>query len=379
MWTVVGEHLAQLNHGCAAIDGESYCAMAEGHLAASPYNRRVLVPQMVRLLSFGSVTLRFRIVAMLSIVALVIATFCLARLLAGRLGAQRAAAIDAGIIAASIVVLNPWAIRQAWFLPVRTDPTAAALGVGAIALLFTHRRRPEQIGAVAAALCVLAREAWALPLALTAVVLILDSRKRAGALVLGALAVAAVIIVLQPTSGPQASPIRDAGYQLKTHLGSPTDALELIWNLVFPLGLLILFVLSTARWLWTRRDALTTAVMLSAAALIALATIGGFDVARLSAAAVPLLAVLTGAVIAGRTDLYAEGVVVVTGSILLWQPWRVFHGNWTAYHRFMIPQAESGATVHDLWIGTLLVAVPVCAWVFLLMRRHERAASVRRR
>src|SRR5262245_10711639 len=55
---------------CAFADGQSYCRMATGHAGSVPFDRRPLVPAIVGVLP-GSLDVRFRVVALVSCMAVI--------------------------------------------------------------------------------------------------------------------------------------------------------------------------------------------------------------------------------------------------------------------------------------------------------------------
>src|SRR4051812_24613884 len=91
--------------GCA-YDGESYCAMARGHEGHLPFNRRVLLPAVIRLMHFGSLPGRFRIVDFVAIGFAAWLTALLTRRVATASGVDARAATSGGVFAGALLALS---------------------------------------------------------------------------------------------------------------------------------------------------------------------------------------------------------------------------------------------------------------------------------
>jgi hypothetical protein len=64
--------------GCLFGDGRNCCLMARGHVAAAPFSRRVLAPILVRIMPFGSLSMRFAVLDALGVGAVVVSVILLA-------------------------------------------------------------------------------------------------------------------------------------------------------------------------------------------------------------------------------------------------------------------------------------------------------------
>jgi hypothetical protein len=368
IWTMVESSLIFVNGTwCAYGDGESYCAMARGHPGVYPFSGRIVMPAIVRLIHYGSLSARFRAVGMASLVLAAIATFALGRIAASRVGASPAQARDIGVIAGSLTVVMVWGVKAVWSEPVLTDTTATAFGVATVALIFSNRDRLLPWIGIATALTVCTRETWAVPLALVGIIL-LFRRARVGAVVLAGVAFGWLIVLGQPHVGSDNSLYKAWG-AFQFHFGEGFE--DYAWQTAVVVGLLPLLVLSSLKWLlprareqWIDRDPLLICLGALVLGNLAMATIGGIEVTRLSSPIVPFVAVLA-LVCAVRRRRQLETIVVVVGSILVWEPWQVNRGgNWTT---------SSNSSRTPLVIGVIAWAVAlVLTGGVHLARRWQR-------
>jgi hypothetical protein len=235
---------------CAFIDGRSYCAMAEGRLGYSPFSRRILVPDLVRLLHASTVANRFEAVQLAGLVAAVVAVGILAARAGRELGLVPVWSRVAAVVAGALCLLSPYGTRLVKFAPVLVDQPANALGAWTIVALTAGRSRRQVLLAVVLAVAtVLTRESWALPLAAAALAAASGrwrARLRTAAPVATACVVTRVVVAALPYAGVQLSPLAVARMRVDayTHLHALVD---LAYQLGYAVGLLPLAVVLAAR------------------------------------------------------------------------------------------------------------------------------------
>jgi hypothetical protein len=363
-----------VSHGCAYGDGESYCAMAMGHRGFLPFSRRVLAPAIVRLMSLGSVTQRFRALDLVSLVVAAALTAILTRRVARSFGATPQLASAGAVIAAAVVLLSPYGTRIALFDPVTTDLPALALGLGWLVLATGPRGAARWWAVPIGALAVLAREAWFLPIAAGAVASLAlpDRQVRPVIAQIVAAGAAGVFALTRPGTplGPSSSEL--ARILVQRHFGSAQGLVGLGWAMLFALGLfpLLFLVLPRVRKGGEPRALVDVLVVVAVVHLLQ-SLVGATDTSRPAAAALPLLAaVAIGVAVAARSALALAAVIAA--SLLVWQPFFVLHGSPGQYFAYCCPQfyRRAGSRLASTALPLLGLAA-VTAAVAVLSRRRR--------
>ncbi|HVM63227.1 MAG TPA: hypothetical protein VMU14_00095, partial [Acidimicrobiales bacterium] len=365
VWTVTTGGSLRAEGGCA-YDGESYCAMAAGHRGAAPFNRRVLEPALVRLLHFGSLTARFRAVDLAALAVIAGVTGALTRRVASAAGATPQRGSSAAVVSAAMVVMVPTMLHLALFLPVQTDLLAAALGLTTIAALVSNRPRAWRVAPVLAALTVLTREAWILPLLAGAVAAFPDRRRPAGATAAASVAAAAIALA-QPSAGRATSDAAFAHAMLHFYLHAPGELVVVGWLALLPTGLAALLIVRAARtpggWSWpVRNDCAVRVCLAVAAAHLAQSVIAGSDISRIATPASPLLWAVALGCVAGRPAMVAEPALALAGSVVMWEPFRVLAGSTPQYLSFFMPEYV-GSQAQPLGRDLMALAVVAAGWL----------------
>ena len=235
-------------HGHCGDDGGRYCDMARGIRVARPFKNRMLGPLLVRGTSFVHVAVvtRFLVLDLVCCALALAVVWLLVRAVASDLGASARRANDLGIVAAAVLLLNPWMWHFIVSNPAMSDIIGLALGLGWI-LLFRSRHEPWS-AAVLALLAVMAREAWFLPvLAIAVIDWRIWSRSTARAIAnAGAALVGYAVVTLAPYAeapGHAYSTFGAFRQWGKANFGSANGVLMLAWFFVFGLGLVPLLVL----------------------------------------------------------------------------------------------------------------------------------------
>ncbi|MBV9412478.1 MAG: hypothetical protein JO148_12835 [Acidimicrobiia bacterium] len=363
-----------VSHGCAYGDGESYCAMAMGHRGFLPFSRRVLAPAIVRLMSFSSVTARFRVLDLVSLVVAAVLTAILTRRVARSFGSTRQLASAGAVIAAAVVLLSPYGTRLALFDPVTTDLPALALGLGWLVLATGPRGAARWWAVPVGALAVLAREAWCLPIVAGAVAsLALPEREvRPVAAQVVAAGAAGVFALTRPGTplGPSSSEL--GRILLQRHFGSAQGLVGLGWAMLFALGLFPLLLLALPRVVKARETrALVDVLVVVAAVHLLQSLVGATDTSRPAAAALPVLAAIAiGVAVAARSALALASVIAA--SLVVWQPFLVLHGSPDQYFRYCCPQfyRQAGSRVVSTSFALLVVVAATAAVAAVAARRR---------
>jgi hypothetical protein len=370
-----------VGHGCAYGDGQSYCAMAAGHRGFLPFSRRVLAPVLVRLMSLGSVTARFRLLDIVSLVVAAALTAVVARRVARLFGSSREVAGAAGVAVAAIVVLSPYGTRLALFDPVTTDLPALALGMAWLTLATSRGSAARWWAVPVAGFAVLAREAWFLPIVAGAFASLglrgRDVRPVIGQIVVAVAAVAFALTRPGTPLGPSSS--RLARLLLEQHFGSVQGMIGLGWAMLFALGAIPLLLAAVARV--AKKDearAIVDVLAIVAVLHVLQSLVGATDTSRPAAAALPILAALAVpvALAIGSTIGVAA---VVAASLLVWQPFLVLDGAPGQYFHYCCPQfyRQAGARLASTLLS--LVVVGFVALVVAVVTGRGRPTRVSRR
>lgn len=305
-------------------DGAAYRAMARGEPGAPPFNRRVLMPAVVRVLQRGrgreaDAVAGFWPVAVASVAAATVATGTLGARVARCCGAGPGRSRLAGTLTASLVATMPHSTRMAVAMPVFNDQLAVALG----ALWLLLGRSDRALAPPVALATVLAREQWLLAG-------LAGMQRRCPAAQLGAALIALGIVAAQPTGpGSEVYPPRLALRRLVSRAG----ATELLWGLGSTAGLLPVLLPAALR----RRAGrpLLAALLRVAAVQTGLALVGGSDTPRLVYGGLPFLTAATVGV--GAADRDRRLAPVLVGTLALWRPLARPAGSQRGYEEFFLP------------------------------------------
>lgn len=310
-------------------DGAAYRAMARGEPGAPPFQRRVLMPMLVRGLQGDDRLAGFRAVALSAVAAGAIVTGLLGARVACSCGAGRSEARLAGALSGALVPAMPHCTRMAVQMPVFNDQLSVA--AGALWLLLGPCRR-HPLASPAALAAGLTREQWVL---VVGTVLPLLGRSRPVlAAHLTALAIATGVVLAQP-AGP-GSEVYPPGLALR-RLVSREGLVEVLWGLGFTGGLLPVLLPAALRRVRGRcADCPTLAALLRVAGVqTALALVGGSDTPRLLHGALPFLTAATVGVAAAERD--RRLAPVLAGTLALWRPLTRLAGSTRAYEQFYLP------------------------------------------
>jgi hypothetical protein len=307
-----------LRAGGCGFDGEQYCAMAQGRAAMRPYNRRPLLPWLVRAEHLGTALQRFLITDLIAIVSILALAYVLTRRLGGSPGQA--------LTVSSLALLNPWTLHITLSYPALTDELSLALGLAWLLVALEDGLRWWSLPLATAT--VLAREQWAVPLCVAAVVLALLARSaRVWVWTMTSIAVIAIttgVDFLQPYSaGPSFGIVSTVHGWLASNFDNLHGFVLFAWFLLVGLGLVPLLLLRTSRGALSRRD--TLVVLGTALSQLALSTVGGGDTNRLVLPAFVLLSsVALSRLRTSVADLLAAAAAC-TGTVLMFRPWSVIH------------------------------------------------------
>ena len=297
--------------------------MASGELASPPYSRRVLTPLVVRALHFGSVLDRFLIVNVVSVAALTGLVFVLTTRLAVCASSDPQRSNAAGVIAASLVVLNPFVWHVIWTYPALTDELSLALGLGWLLVLTGTRTWVSWLSIPLAVLTVLCREAWGPPmlLALFACWLLLPARRALEATNAAVVLAAGVATLHMPmVPGPLTDSFATvARRQLDAHFTTTEGLARFLWMGAAGLGFVVLLGVVMRKAPGTR--SLAGVVLALAAGHIVMAVLGGTDTDRILVPAAALLTALALGAVARVRAADPALAVAVLASLAVWQPW----------------------------------------------------------
>ena len=323
-WQSATSRWIDLNGYCG-FDGSAYCQMAAGRLVAEPFSRRPVAPLLVRAIPAGSVIHRFMAVDVVSIAVAAGLLFVLTRRVARELCSDPRRSNAGGVVAASLLVLNPWVWHAAMTYPALTDPLSLALGLGWLVALVGNR---PWMSLALAGPTVLCREAWAPPMLLALVVcwfLMSDHRPvwvANAALVIEASALALNLPRLQ-VPGPSYTTV--ANTQIQEHFATFQGFARFSWMAAAGLGFVALLGVVLMPVAWRRgagARALIGVVLALAAGHVVMAVLGGSDMDRLLVPAAALLTAVTVGTVARFRTLDAAAAVAVLASLIVWQPWR---------------------------------------------------------
>lgn len=312
-------------------DGAAYRAMARGEPGAPPFNRRVLMPAVVRLLRLGpgrepDAVAGFRSVALASVAGAALGTGLLAARVARCCGASSTRTRLAGVLSGALVPAMPHSTRMAVAMPVFNDQLAVALGALWLLLGRSEHRVGAWLAPPVALATALTREQWLL----TGLFGLRRPRPAAAAAHLAAALLALATVLAQPAGpGSEAYP---PGLALR-RLVSRAGVTELLWGLGSTVGLLPVLLPAALR---RRAGQPNLAALLRIAAIqTSLALVGGSDTPRLVYGGLPFLTAATvGVAAADRNHRLAP---VLAATLALWQPLRRPAGSQRGYEEFFLP------------------------------------------
>ena len=349
--------------GCVFADGESYCAVARGELAHEPFNRRPLLPLLVRLFHPGGIISGFQFWSLLSLGFLAAGVAALTASLTATVAARRNDRA-APLIGASLVLLMPHGIRLAWVYPVFTDITAMALGV--LWLVVLASRRPA-FAPMVALMAVLCREQWAAPVLLVAIWLILRRQHAIGWAHVAAAVLGAVVDLTRPHTGVSYSTTLQRSASNFVHQVGP-------WSLIVIVGVLGVLYLTSRPWN-ERVGPREMPLLIVAVFNVCLGLIAGSDVPRLLAAGVPFLVCLALAW-SSRPNLgQIRLVITVLSLFILWRVWQLPSAQ--LYRELFKPFDLPGT---DLRVAAdIFLALIVMAFLFWTRTKADQRAVTRTR
>ena len=364
IWQTATAHwIARADH--CGYDGVSYCAMAEGHGAVSPFNRRVLAPFVVRNIHVDSVLHRFWMVDALSVVGAAI----LLGLICQRLLDAHPARLHAAVIAGALYLLNAWTWHIFVSYPALTDELAMVVLLG---WLMAILRGWMAIGGVLALLAVLAREASFGPVFVAALVASWWDRRAIASVITSAVGV--VWVLALPAIGPRNGIFSVIQMSLHANLGTTGRITVTLWNLAFGLGFVCLLILARPSALGSSRDRII--IVSAVLPTIILAIVGGVDVDRIVLPAFALLTPLAVAMAVEANWLWPL-VFLEIASVLIWRPWNIVGASDPSFRStfavFDIPWAEER---HRFLVDTLLSVPFVIAAIVATARVPSRRVVV---
>jgi len=326
-------------------DGRAYEAMARGNPGAPPFNRRVLMPALARVLaracgrSLGQgddPTPALRAVALAGTAAGAALTGALTARAARGSGARRGRAGAAGVLAGALLVAAPHGARLAAAVPAFNDGLAAATGTAWL----LGRRGPA--GPALLGLAALAREQW---------ILVAAAVMPAHRATLATGALAGAVIAAQPAApGGEVYPLAVSARRFATREG----LLELAWALLLVPGALPVLLRPRARAVRAERRV--------AAVQVALGLAGGSDSPRLLHGALPaLLAAAIGPAVARRDRRLAPAVLV---TLAAWRPRTAMTPSLEGYESHFLPymHAELGGRLREDAARRALAGLSVLGW-----------------
>lgn len=384
--------------GCG-FDGAQYCAMALGHLAAGPFNDRILLPMLVRLthpLTAAVVVSRFAILDVVSFLAVMAGVAVMTMRVAGVLGATPGRRLSAALLAVALIAAAPMAFHLVRYYPVLTDPGAIAIGTWWIVLLTSRNPRLQLLSVPLAALAILGREAWA-PAVLVSPGVVLAFRRSGVASAVWVLtavagALATWIVLHQPDNGTTQPLLALIRYDMHLDFGSGMWGLSrFAWMTAFGLGFVPLLILRRARRsgraVLAGRDpeakALIAALVTATCCLAVVGGLSGWDLQREFFALAPFLFPLAAAVAASYPELDIEVALLCAASLLMWRPFQVVPSTTTALFAYFFPEYYGTAAQPEPHLfpviasqDALLVAAPLALWVCVALYRAIRPRAV---
>lgn len=345
--------------GCAFADGESYCAVARGELAHRPFNRRPLVPLLVRLFHPGGIISGFQFWALLSLGFLVVGVAALTASLTATVTARRND-LASPLMAASLVLLMPHGVRLAWVYPVFTDITAMALGVFWLVILASRRPGFAPLVALLAVLC---REQWAVPVLLVGIWLILRRQHAVGWTHVAVAVLGAVVDLTRPHTGFSYTTTLQRAAGNFVHQVGPVSVIVIT-------GVIAALYLTSRPWN-ERVGAQEIPLLIVAVFNMCFGVIAGSDVPRLIAAAVPFLICLALAWSSRPGQSPLRLVVTVLSLFVLWRVWQLPSAS--AYKELFKPFEVPGT---DFRVALeVLLAITVMAYLFWTRTKPDRTAG----
>lgn len=361
-------------------DGARYCAMAKGSRVEEPFKMRILTPLIVRVTAplGGTVVDRFLVVNVIAILLLMGLCGALAASLAVAVGCGRDRAITAGSVTAALCALNPWTWHFVLSYPALTDVVALTIGLG-WAAAFTARG-DRWYAVPLAALAVLAREAWLLPILVTLVVAgRLYRRSRVFLVVNGVAAVAAYVAVfLAPSLESDYSAFGELKQSLRANFTSGSGVLKLGWLVVFGLGFVWLCL--CARGSKVVRHERAVVLLLLAGLHFGLALVGGGDTDRLLLPSAMILSVVALARVAEDPRLDPLTGLLVAATVLIWRPWHIVTPDVPGFWAFWgARDLTATQLVHRIMSDALLLVVPALGMLGWLVRHRQSGHAGRAR
>jgi hypothetical protein len=347
LWSAIVTLRHRANANCLTPDNKAYCDLARGaHAVAEPFNRRPLLPFIVRLLPVDNVTTGFRAVNMLSLLMAAAAVAILTmRVTRGRTSPVMCAL--AGVISGCLVILMPHGLRLAWIFSDLTDVAALALGAIWVVTLTGRRSWLAWPWALAAITC---REQWVAAVVCVAAWFLWTKRTSLGVSHLAAALAGAIIVLSRPhtavsyTTNPRAS----FGVMQRAGLSGMTWVL-----LVFGALFVALLIAVRPR---RRLTELEVILLIVAVAQLLLGVVGGSDMSRLIAPSLPFFVCL--AVGWSMSAGGSLGLASVSAAyVLLWHPWQVTAPTGLGYRLLTRPYADPGWL--DRFRHDMAVALPV--------------------
>lgn len=355
LWSAIVTLQRRADANCLTPDNKAYCALARGARAvAQPFNRRPLLPYVVRLLPIHNVTTGFRAVNTLS---LLIATVAVAVLTRRVMRGQASPVMSrlAAVIAGCLVILMPHGLRLAWIFSDLTDVAALALGAIWVVVLTGRRSALAWPWALAAITC---REQWTAAVVLVAVWFLVTKRPGLGIAHLAASVAGVAIILTRPHTAVSYTTNPRATFGIIEHVG--WSGMSWIFLVFGGLFVALLIAVRPRRKLTD----LEVILLIVAVAQLLLGAVGGSDISRLIASSLPFFACLAvgWSMSTGGSVLGIFSVSVA--SVLLWHPWRVTPPTSLGYRLYTRPYADPGWM--ERFRHDMRVALPVLALLVAL-------------
>ena len=380
LWIATTSDAIALDGGCVGIDGASYCRMAKGGVGHLPFSRRPLDPALVRLLHYGSVMARFRLVAVVGVLLAVIAVAVLARRTAAALGTRPARQDAAALLAGSLVALLPNGFHEAVFFPVLNDNLAVGLGLAWAACLTAGVRRRQWWWAAApvGALAVLAREEWALPIVIgsCAVIWLGPERRRAATWSITLAVFALAFDLTRPHVGINYATRSILFHAFTAHFHNGDQVAAFATNYAIALGAIPLLCVPLIWGMFRDRQPTVWVLALIGVTAVVSAPLTGTDVARFVFEGAPALIALATAYAATRPDLDVFTLFVVVASVLAWRPWFVVNSTGWQWATFYAPQLLPGWGTSLVKFLAYLMGIPLAlALVAVAATRADRLSA----
>lgn len=357
-WEAAKVHQIHLAAHCG-FDGASWCAMAEGGRGDAPYQRRFLLPLVVRAMHFGNVVTRFLAVDLLACAAIAICTSILTRRFAGILGAPKDRARAVSIISGALTVFAVYPLRFTLMVPVNTDVAGAALVLAWLVIVTTPNIKCAWLSPFVVAAAVMTRDMnGPALLAATLVMLLLSGpdRRRVAAVNALTIAMAAFATTLVPAVPGTSSSVVHLLHLTSKSLRSIQGMVVYGWLVLTGVGLVALLALPTLRWVGKPVFAPAWALILTGGAV---GTAIGGTVDRYLLPPLIVLVALAAAYVASQPRWDLALIVLSGASIALWRPWLAMSGDvhriLRAYDAYIQPwsvnRSHIGLDMRNIVIG----------------------------